>query len=65
MSAPIGGSDRDRKEFLADVSAFANPSGGDIVIGIEEDEGVAGAAQAPDKIQWLQFFDSGDFTCGH
>ena len=31
-----GGSDRDRKEFLADVSSFANASGGDIIYGIEE-----------------------------
>lgn len=29
-----GGSDADKKEFLADVSSFANASGGDIIYGI-------------------------------
>ena len=28
------GSDSERKEFLADVSSFANASGGDLIIGI-------------------------------
>ena len=31
-----GGSDADRKEFLADVSSLANTVGGDIIFGIEE-----------------------------
>ncbi|MDZ4849698.1 MAG: ATP-binding protein [Pirellulaceae bacterium] len=31
-----GGRDEDKKEFLADVSSFANASGGDIVYGIVE-----------------------------
>jgi len=35
------GSDSQRKEFLADVSSFANSGGGDIVYGIEESNGVA------------------------
>jgi hypothetical protein len=35
-----GGKDSDRKEFLADVSSFANAGGGDIVIGMAEKEGV-------------------------
>jgi predicted HTH transcriptional regulator len=43
-SAPVGGSHDDRREFLADVSAFANGAGGDIVYGITEQEGVADAA---------------------
>jgi len=33
-----GNSDSDKKEFLADVSSFANASGGHIVFGIAEDE---------------------------
>src|ERR1044071_7795937 len=33
-------SDRDVKEFLADVSSFANSSGGLLVIGIREDGGL-------------------------
>ncbi len=35
------GSDSEKKEFLADVSSFANANGGDIVFGIEEVDGVA------------------------
>ena len=36
-SALPGNSDGDRKEFLADVSSFANAGGGDIIYGISED----------------------------
>lgn len=36
-----GGGDGDKKEFLADVSSFANASGGDIVYGIREQQGAA------------------------
>ncbi|MDY6893683.1 MAG: ATP-binding protein, partial [Chloroflexota bacterium] len=32
-----GNSDSDKKEFLADVSSFANTSGGDLIYGIVED----------------------------
>lgn len=32
----LGNSDGDKKEFLADVSSFANASGGDIIYGIQE-----------------------------
>jgi len=39
-SAPVGNSDRNRKEFLADVTAFANASGGDIVFGIKTQDGL-------------------------
>jgi hypothetical protein len=35
-----GGSDSDKKEFLADVSSFANTSGGDIVFGMAEENGL-------------------------
>jgi predicted HTH transcriptional regulator len=34
-----GNSDGDKKEFLADVSSFANASGGDLIFGIEETDG--------------------------
>jgi len=30
----------DRKEFLADVSSFANSAGGDLLFGVQEDKGV-------------------------
>lgn len=38
-----GRSNPERKEFAADVTAFANAQGGDIVYGIDEDRGVAAA----------------------
>lgn len=41
-----GGGNEDKREFLADVSSFANALGGDIVYGIV-DEGGAAAAVAP------------------
>ena len=34
-------SDNDKKEFLADVSSFANASGGHLIYGIKEKGGVA------------------------
>ncbi len=37
---PVGRTDGDKKEFLADVSSFANASGGHLVIGIDEDKGM-------------------------
>jgi hypothetical protein len=40
--APVGPTRDDKKEFVADVCAFANTSGGDLVFGIREDG--AGAA---------------------
>lgn len=36
-----GGTDEDKREFLADVSAFANAGGGDILYGVAEAAGVA------------------------
>ena len=33
-----GTSDDDKKEFLADVSSFANTNGGDLIIGIDEED---------------------------
>lgn len=38
-----GNSDSDKKEFLADVCAFANASGGTILYGIQEEDGSAAA----------------------
>ena len=37
-----GSQDKDIKEFLNDISSFANTSGGDIVYGIDEVDGAAG-----------------------
>lgn len=37
---PYGNRDEDKKELLKDVSSFANTQGGDILIGVDEDEGV-------------------------
>ena len=53
-AAAVGGADDDRREFLADVSAFANAAGGDLVCGIVEKDGVAVSAPGialadPDK----------------
>ena len=36
-----GSSDSQRKEFLADVTSFANAQGGDLLFGIEESRGIA------------------------
>src|SRR5262249_10955609 len=35
-----GNLDEDKREFLADVSSFANTSGGDLIYGIEAKDGV-------------------------
>lgn len=35
-----GTKDEDKREFLADVSSFANTDGGDIIYGLEEEQGV-------------------------
>lgn len=37
-----GGTDKDKKEFLADISSFANAAGGDILYGIEAEKDAAG-----------------------
>lgn len=36
-----GNSDNEKKEFLADISSFANASGGFIVYGVKEENGIA------------------------
>lgn len=38
-----GTSDADKKDFLKDVSSFANSSGGHLVIGVDEEQGIASA----------------------
>lgn len=35
-----GNSDADKKEFLYDISSFANASGGYLIFGITEDKGI-------------------------
>ena len=35
-----GGTDQDKKEFLADVSSFANTEGGELIFGVTETSGV-------------------------
>jgi hypothetical protein len=47
-----GGSDADKKEFLADISSFANASGGTMIYGIKEDEN-----HAPKELAGLQIVD--------
>jgi hypothetical protein len=37
----VGARDEDKREFLADVSSFANAAGGDLVIGVAETDAVA------------------------
>lgn len=39
----IGRDDAAKREFLKDVSALANTSGGDLIIGVGEDDGIATA----------------------
>ena len=43
-----GGSDSDKKEFLKDISSFANSYGGHLIIGMEEQKGI------PQKILGLK-----------
>ncbi|HVB15209.1 MAG TPA: ATP-binding protein [Stellaceae bacterium] len=38
-----GGKDADRREFLGDVSSFANTRGGDLLIGVEASNGIPAA----------------------
>ncbi len=49
-----GGSDEDKREFLADVSSFANASGGDLIYGIKEKRDASGATTGePESIKPL------------
>lgn len=47
------GSDADRKEFLADVSAFANSAGGDLIYGIAEARDDGKTTGVPERIEGL------------
>jgi len=47
-----GGADNDKREFLADVSSFANTAGGNLLFGIEEQAGI------PIKITGVQVDDA-------
>lgn len=47
-----GNSDAEKKEFLADVSSFANAAGGYLIYGVEENEGI------PTKIVGLEDVDA-------
>lgn len=40
-AGPIGGGEKDKREFRADVCAFANASGGDLVLGVQTKDGAA------------------------
>lgn len=57
---PVGRDDAAKKEFLKDVSALANTAGGDLIIGVGEDDGVAASlhgitlAPADDEIRRLE-----------
>lgn len=60
-----GGNDESKREFLADVSSFANANGGDLVYGITEDDGVP-VAIAPlditpdaERLRWEQVIRGG------
>src|SRR6266516_873614 len=46
------GADNDKKEFLADVSAFANTAGGNVLFGIAERDGI------PVKITGIKVADA-------
>ena len=54
-----GNTDGERKDFLADVSSFANTIGGDLIYGIKEKEGAAdeavGIANFDEDATRLQF----------
>ena len=52
----VWGTESERKEFLADVSALANGGGGDLIFGIEEENGTASA------VVGLDSFDPDDDT---
>lgn len=56
-----GGSDNDKKEFLADVVSFANTAGGHIVYGIQEEDGCASkivGIQSLDVDGLIRYFDA-------
>jgi len=52
--------DRDKAEFLKDVCAFANADGGDLIYGIDEEDGKASALTpitgrlTPRRVAWVK-----------
>src|ERR1700752_3772232 len=48
-----GGTDQEKKEFLADISSFANTSGGDLVFGIVELRENGKSTGLPERIEGL------------
>lgn len=67
-SALVGGTNDDRKKFLADICAFANAQGGDLVLGMLEDsigaagEVMAGASVVQARPQTIQIYLPGGET---
>jgi hypothetical protein len=56
-----GNSDADKKEFLADVSSFANSAGGDLIFGVDEAQGIPTdvvGLQVADRDQEIRRLDS-------
>ncbi len=57
---PYGANDQAKKEWLKDISALANTAGGDLIIGIAEEDGVAsklvgiGSTTADEEIRRLE-----------
>ncbi|MDP4092088.1 MAG: ATP-binding protein [Bacillota bacterium] len=55
-----GNSDSDKREFLKDITSFANSSGGDIIYGIKEENGVPAEIigiyneEIDSKIRWIE-----------
>lgn len=55
-----GNSDEDKREFLKDITSFANSSGGDIIYGIKEENGVPVELvgipneEVDAKIRWIE-----------
>ena len=45
----VWGTESQRKEFLADVSALANGGGGDLILGVEDNDGTASAVVGLDS----------------
>jgi predicted HTH transcriptional regulator len=43
---PYGGSEAEKKEFLKDLSSFANTNGGHLIIGMSADDGIPVAIAA-------------------
>ncbi|EKD57925.1 MAG: Divergent AAA protein [uncultured bacterium] len=53
----ISNSDNDKKEFLKDVSSFANASGGTLILGVEEENGLPKTVCGTDPLNGRQKID--------